>query len=147
MDEVWITYAKAAEIFGSSPGKIQSLVHRGRIDHRPGHSNRPSLLLSSVLEAREQDRVGQVERQAKRSRRRARSGPPDDGHEWLPVSQVAGRLGVSTRRVHQLAAAGQLPFTTVGNRRWFRADHVQVAANVRRFTSKVRAAARAPGGG
>lgn len=116
------------------------MVHRGQVTRRSGHRGRPSLLLASVLEAREQDRLAKAQLAAARARRRALALPPDDQHEWLRVPQTATRLGVSQRRVYQLAQAGRLPYTLVGDLRWFRADHVRIAANAREFMAEAQQA-------
>lgn len=127
---------------GLSPTTITKMVREGLITQRSGPRGQPSLLLESVLEAREQDRRRRAARAAVRAHRKQSTGPPDDVYEWLRSIQVAQQLGISRKRVDQLVLAGRLPFTRVGGLRWFRSDHVEVTANVRRFKSQMAKARR-----
>ena len=40
--------------------------------------------------------------------------PPDDAHEWLPLSEVAQLLGLTRQAVNARLARGQVPFEVSG---------------------------------
>jgi excisionase family DNA binding protein len=129
--EEWLSHVEAAEVVGCSPQTVLIAAKSGRIDQRHMPRGFPSLSRASVetFAAEQQQRAREREQGAAQ---RPVSGPPDDHHTWLGSAETAQILGISRRRVDQLAKQESLPFVQVGRRRWFRRDHVDLVKHARR---------------
>jgi len=136
-EQAWITRAEAAAILGCSIPTVDNLVHAGLIKSRPRHGPRPSIDYASTLSAREHRAEIERKRAATRAARdaeRASRRPPEDEHVWLSAPTTAALLGVTRRRVAQLASADRIPHVNRAGRLWFRRDHIELfsAARARR---------------
>jgi excisionase family DNA binding protein len=127
----WVSQAAAAKIAGCSPKTIAAAAKAGRIDQRRMPRGFPSISRDSVKAFASERRRLALDRE-RRSAQRPTSEPPDDKHEWLSSLEAAEVLGMSRRRVDQLARRESLPFTQVGRRRWFRRDHIDLVKRARR---------------
>ena len=109
-----LTAAEAAEIIGVTPQSVSRLVHQGRLP-------------KSVKNAR-----GGLEREAVEAAALARVSAHGGHPYFLTANEAATVLGVTPKRVHQLAVKGFLPFVDNAGRRLFRRPQVEVVANARR---------------
>lgn len=91
----------------------------------------PSLSRASVETFADERRRRARERELVAARQPV-STPPDDHHSWLSSAETAQVLGISRRRVDQLAERESLPFVQAGRRRWFRQDHIDLVKQARR---------------
>jgi hypothetical protein len=132
--EQWVTVVKAAEIIGCSPQTVLAAAKGGRIDQRRLPRGFPSLSRVSVETFADERQRRAGDRQLAAAHRPA-STPPDDQHTWLSSAETAQALGISRRRVDQLAMRESLPFVLAGLRRWFRRDHIEMVAAARRTRS------------
>jgi excisionase family DNA binding protein len=109
-----LTAAEAADIIGVTRQTVYKLVHSGELP-KARKNQRAGL-----------DRVA-VE-QAGLARVPARGGHP----YFLTANEAAEVLGVTPKRVHQLAERGRLPVVEHDGRRLFRRPQLEVVANARR---------------
>jgi excisionase family DNA binding protein len=126
----WVSVVEAAEIIGCSPQTVLAAAKAGRIEQRHLPRGFPSLSRASVqaFAAENQQRARARKRVAAQ---RPASMPPDDQRRWLSSAETAQLLGISRRRVDQLAKRESLPFVQAGRRRWFRQDHIEMVAAAR----------------
>lgn len=109
-----LTAAEAAEIIGVTRQTVYKLVHSG-----------------ALPKARKHQRSG-LDREAVEQAGLARV-PARGGHPYfLTASEAAEVLGVTPKRVHQLAERGRLPVVEHDGRRLFRRPQLEVVANARR---------------
>ena len=130
-----LSAAEAAEILGVQRQYVYRLVHEGVLPKAVKHQR-------SGLDRETVERLA-LERLR-----------PHGGHPyWLTASEAAEVLGVTPKRVHQLAERGRLPVVEHDGRRWFRRPQLEVVANARDarkltgewdYTGEVL---RSPGGG
>jgi excisionase family DNA binding protein len=122
---------EAAQIIGCSPQTVLAAAKAGRIEQRHVPRGFPSISRASVetFAAEHQQRTREREQVVARQ---PVSRPPDDPHTWLSSAETAQVLGISRRRVDQLAKRESLPFVQAGRRRWFRQDHIELVSHARR---------------
>ena len=109
-----LTAAEAAEIIGVTPQSVYRLVHQGRLP-KPV-KNAHGGLEREAVEAAALERVA------------AHGGHP----YFLTAAEAAVVLGVTPKRVHQLAVKGFLPLVEHDGRRFFRRPQIEVVANARK---------------
>jgi excisionase family DNA binding protein len=130
----WISHATAAKLLGAAPTTVTAAVARGELHTRGVAHALPSLDRDEVeawLEARRQRKAA---REARRLEREAMStAAPDDGRVWLDAETVAIMLGLSARRIRQLATEERLPCTRRGRRVWFLREHIEEICAARAF--------------
>jgi hypothetical protein len=130
----WISHATAAKFLGAAPTTVTAAVARGELHTRGVAHALPSLDRQEVeawLEARRQRKA---EREARRGEREAMStARPDDGRVGMDAETVAIMLGLSARRVRQLAVEERLPCTRRGRRVWFLREHIEEVSAARAF--------------
>lgn len=133
----WISYEVGAALTGTDHHAVWRAAQSGQIERRQAHRANPALLRSSVEvwgARRAEHRAAQAAAaEERRAVREAAAGPPDDEHVWLRSPVVAIMLGLTTGGVDVAARRGTIPHTMVGQRRWFRRDHIEhlAAAKVR----------------
>lgn len=127
----WVSQVEAAEIAGCSSRTVLAAAKAGRIEQRQVPRGFPSLSRASVETFAEQWQQRAEKREVIGARRPA-SSRPDDDHTWLSSAETADILGISRRRVDQLAKRESLPFVQAGRRRWFRQDHIDLVKRARR---------------
>jgi hypothetical protein len=134
--EQWVSCLEAATTAGCSPQTILSAAKAGVIEQRHLARGSPSLSRASVesFAAHWRQRLQERERAAARKQV---SAPPDDGYDWLTAAQTADMLGLSRRRVDQLAKRESLPFVQAGHLRWFRRDHIDLVKRARGATDEL----------
>ena len=134
----WVSFASAAHVIGCATSTVHLAVQAGQIEQRAVPRSLPSLSRASVLEfaqRRHEEQQRRTEAQQKREAERS-VAPPDSTHQWLRSREVARVLDLSRSRVDQLARAGRIPCRTVGRRRWFRADHIEMVRASREFAAR-----------
>ncbi|MDP3890499.1 hypothetical protein [Nocardioides sp.] len=126
----WVSYLGAAEVVGCGQTTITRAVRRGDIERRlTTNRAQPALRRESVERFAIQWRSAQREQRRRRAVRESRRfGPPDSEYVWLSPGVTALMLGVSRSRLRQLAREERVPFTMSSGRRWYRRDHVEIAA-------------------
>ncbi len=132
-----VTYAQAADILGVHVSNVPKLVTRGEIRSRGTRGPHASLVradVEAVLEHRRERRRLKAEQEAAPPPRPA-SAPPDDEHAWLTLEEAGEVIGISGQAVGKRARKGTIPHVRDGVRVWVRADHAEMAANVRAATN------------
>ena len=130
MSSEWITAAQAATIVGCHRHTIDRHVADGRIARRyPRGRKTPSLSRESGEEFAVWWREKLADEEVRRLERRQRTGPPDDGDDWLTCPAAASVIDVSPQYLGRIAAQAHIPAVRRGGR-WFfrRSDVEQVAA-------------------
>ena len=127
----WISAAAAAALVGCSAATILRAAASGQIVQRRVQRQRPSLSKGSVVAYGRARAEAMARRPPPTREQRPASSCPDDIHTWLSTRHVAGKFGLSTSRINQLARLELLPSVTRGGRRWFRGDHVDLVLNAR----------------
>ncbi len=127
----WVSREKVASWAGCTHKTVDRAVRLGLIVQRTGERTRgmPSLDRAS---AEAWATAWATEQQARRGRRALRrSGPPDDGDVWLNTATAAIITGLTVPWMRRLAEAQRAPATKVGQRWWWRRDHVEIYAAAR----------------
>ena len=125
----WLSFQTAARLTGLTMTAIEQGVAAGQIHQRtvPEVEWRPaSLERESVLAWACQHRT-QLKRRERGKKRLAilaagRGLPPNDDDVWLDTGTVGLMLGISERRVRQLAQRERVPCVSRDQRLWFRRD-------------------------
>lgn len=119
----WITVAEAAAIVGCSRNTIDRHVEAGRIARRyPLGRKTPTLNRESVEEFAAWRREKLADDESRLAERRQRTGPPDDGDDWMSCPAAAALIGVSPQYLGRVAGRGRVPATRRGARWWFRSS-------------------------
>lgn len=106
-------------IVGCHRHTIDRHVAAGRIVRRYSLGRKtPSLSRESVEEFAVWWREKLAEDESRRVERRLRTGPPDDGDDWLSWPEAASMIGVSPQYLGRIAARHRLPAVRNGSR-WF----------------------------
>lgn len=140
-DSDWLTWQQAAEVVGCPVSTIGWYRTQGRIEGRPRDGTRPSLRRDSVEKFAtwwSRQKVKRVREARRRDERpEPKAGPPTGNEVWLDAGTAAAVLGLSSRRVSQLASAERLPATMHNGRWWMRRTDLETVAAARAFVSRV----------
>jgi hypothetical protein len=111
---------------------IQRLIARGELHPRKAAPRYPWLDRAEVDAVAE--RRWQAERERIRAAQRSKGPkyPPPGEHVWLTASQAARVVGIIVPGIAKRVRRETIPFVVYGDRRWFRADHMELLGRARR---------------